>query len=235
MSGSGTRELLFDYAVQAGDSRDHGAGETLSLHFGNPRNKLLDSGVIADGAGNAAERLPADTNKRQVDGPAVDVDGSQQGSDNVAPVVSGLALSSTATRDADNDGTNDTYRVGDGIDVSVTFSEAVTVDATGGTPWLGLQVGAAARTATYASGSGSATLAFRYAVASGDEDTDGVSVVAGSVALNGGTLKDAAGNDATLAYDALGAQRAAQGGRDGDAGVGERHRVCGVGGARRGP
>ena len=204
VSGSGTRELLFDYAVQADDRRDSSAGALLTLRFGSETNKKLTGGTIEDGAGNAAVRLPAQFGDRTVTGPAVDVDGSQQGGDGVAPVVSGLALSSTATRDTDNDGTNDTYGVGDPVDVSVTFSEAVTVDDSGGTPSLALQVGTGpGKQASYASGSASATLVFRYTVAAGDADTDGVSVAAGSVALNGGTLKDAAGNDAALAHDAL--------------------------------
>ena len=42
------------------------------------------------------------------------------------------------------------------------FSEAVTVDTTNGTPTLELETGSTDRTATYASGSGTNTLAFTY-------------------------------------------------------------------------
>ncbi|MFV0378755.1 MAG: Calx-beta domain-containing protein, partial [Mangrovibacterium sp.] len=49
---------------------------------------------------------------------------------------------------------------------------------------------------------GSSALVFRYTVQSGDLDTDGLTV--GTLALNGGTLKDGSGNDATLTLNNLG-------------------------------
>ena len=47
---------------------------------------------------------------------------------------------------------------------------------------------------------------FGYEVADGDEDTDGVSVEAGRIALNGGTIEDEAENAAELAHGAVAAQ-----------------------------
>ena len=49
-------------------------------------------------------------------------------------------------------------------------------------------------------------LVFGYEVADGDEDTDGVSVEAGRIALNGGTIEDEAENAAELAHEAVAAQ-----------------------------
>ena len=185
---TGARELVFSYSVVLGDSGDNVVFSLSGLADGSIVDAVGNSFVSAGGSGSWS----------------VTVDGTQQGTDDVGPLVKSLALSSTATRDADNDGTNDTYRVGDDIDVSVTFSEAVTANTTDGTPSLALQVGTgAAKAASYASGSGMKTLVFRYAVAAADTDMDGVSVAAGSIALNGGTLKDAAGNDAALAHDPL--------------------------------
>ena len=77
------------------------------------------------------------------------------------------------------------------VSLAVTFSEAVTVS--GGTPTLVLNDGG---TATYSSGSGSATLVFTHTVQAGQNIAD---LAVTSVALNGATLKDAAGNVANTA------------------------------------
>ena len=74
-----------------------------------------------------------------------------------APVVTGVAVPANAT-----------YGTGQQLNFSVSFDQAVTVNTTGGTPSVGLTVGAASRTASYVSGSGSTTLVFRYTVPSGD-------------------------------------------------------------------
>jgi hypothetical protein len=92
-----------------------------------------------------------------------------------------------------------TYIVGQNLDFTVVFSEAVAVDTTGGTPQLVLTIGSATRYATYQSGSGTSTLVFRYTVQAGDEDSDGIAV-ASPIDLNGGTIKDVPGNDAVLTF-----------------------------------
>ena len=83
------------------------------------------------------------------------------------------------------------FKSGDDVDVAVTWDAAVTVDGTDGTPSVRLLVGSLASAATdarHVSGSGTATLTFRYRVAAGHRDDDGLSVPMGSVALNGGTI-----------------------------------------------
>ena len=47
---------------------------------------------------------------------------------------------------------------------------------------------------------------FRYTVAAGDADADGVSVAANKLALNGGAIVDGANNPAVLTHAALAAQ-----------------------------
>jgi hypothetical protein len=89
-----------------------------------------------------------------------------------------------------------TYIVGQHLDFTVVFSEAVVVT---GTPRLQLTIGSTTRFATYVSGSGSASLLFRYTVQSGDLDSDGIAV-ASPIDLNGGTIKDVPGNDAVLTF-----------------------------------
>ena len=89
---------------------------------------------------------------------------------------------------------------------TVTFSEAVTVDTTGGTPQLDFNVGRDPKVLTYNSGSGSTALVFTgYTVAVNDEDTDGLSVEANKLILNSGTIKATAGAnlDAVLTHAAV--------------------------------
>ncbi len=66
-----------------------------------------------------------------------------------------------------------------------------------GTPRIALDVGGTTRYATYASGSGTSTLTFTYATQAGDLDLDGITV-SSPIDLNGGTIKDLAGNDLTV-------------------------------------
>jgi hypothetical protein len=112
--------------------------------------------------------------------------------DVTAPTVS--SVSSTAA--------NGTYVVDDVIPVTVTFDRAVTVT---GTPQLTLETGTTDRAVNYTSGSGTATLTFNYTVQSGDTSSDLDYVATSSLALNGGTIKSAAGVNATLTLPAPGA------------------------------
>ena len=117
-------------------------------------------------------------------------------SDTTSPTASSLTISS-------NPGTDQTYAVGDEIEVTVTFSETVLVM---GTPQLTMRVGSRNRTAGYENGTGTTALVFAYEVADGDEDSDGVSIEAGRIVLNGGTIEDEAENPAELAHGAVAPQ-----------------------------
>ncbi len=68
-----------------------------------------------------------------------------------------------------------------------------------------MDIGGSAKTAVYESTDGSAAV-FNYTVAEGDSDTDGVAIAANKLTLNGGSIKDAANNDATLSHSAMAAQ-----------------------------
>ena len=114
-----------------------------------------------------------------------------QGTPTVPTIESGAV-----TSDPGEDGG---YAIGDEIQVGLTFSEAVTVT---GIPQLTLDVGGQNRTAEYSEGSTPTQLLFTYTVPSGDEDTDGIAVVANSLALNGGAIRAGATN-ATLTHAAL--------------------------------
>ena len=108
------------------------------------------------------------------------------------PTIESVAV----TSDPGEDGG---YAIGDEFQVGLTFSEAVTVT---GAPQLTLDVGGQNRTAEYSEGSTTTQLLFTYTVASGDEDTDGIAVVADSLALNGGAIRAGATN-ATLTHTGL--------------------------------
>ena len=116
--------------------------------------------------------------------------------DTTPPEVESLGITS-------NPGSDRTYAAGDEIEVRVTFSETVEVE---GTPQLRLRVGNRTRTAGYLRGTDTAVLVFGYEVAEGDEDTDGVSIEAGRIALNRGSIEDEADNPAELDHEALAAQ-----------------------------
>lgn len=106
--------------------------------------------------------------------------------DGVPPTVSGSVISPIAN----------TYAIGTNLDYTLNFSENVTVT---GSPNLNITVGATGKTAIYVSGSGTSTIKFRYTVVAGDEDLDGVALNS-DIVLNGGTIMDAAGNDAVVAF-----------------------------------
>ncbi len=97
---------------------------------------------------------------------------------------------------------NGLYKAGDTLSFTVNTDEAVTVDTSGGTPRLALDVGGTTVYAGYASGSGSSALVFSYTVQAGDTDTDGIAVNA--LQANGGTLTDTAGNALTPTLNSVG-------------------------------
>ncbi|ATC63703.1 hypothetical protein CMV30_06905 [Nibricoccus aquaticus] len=107
--------------------------------------------------------------------------------DTTAPVVSSV----TAPADSISS-------VGSALDFTVIFSEGLTIDTTGGTPYLPITLNTGGTiSAPCLNGSGGTTVVFRYTVASGHLDLDGVTVGSAIVA-NGATLRDAAGNNAVL-------------------------------------
>ena len=118
--------------------------------------------------------------------------------------VDGVAITSTPTA------ATNTYGLGETVNVSVTFSKAVTVDTTNGTPRMlmgfqnagsGTQVD---KYLDYVSGSGTSTLVFQYTVQASDEDDDGIFIDADALDTNQGTIRDDDNTDAGLRHDAPG-------------------------------
>ncbi|MBC7531752.1 MAG: SUMF1/EgtB/PvdO family nonheme iron enzyme [Oligoflexus sp.] len=96
---------------------------------------------------------------------------------------------------------NGYYKVGASVDVSVQFTENVMVT---GIPTFTLETGTTDRIVSYTSGNGSNTLHFTYSVQAGDVNSDLDAQSTSALALAGGTIKDAAGNNAILTLPALG-------------------------------
>jgi len=129
--------------------------------------------VFTDSAGNPGIQVTTTT------------DGSSVTYDKTASTITNV--SSTAT-----DGG---YKEDESIDITVEFDENVEVT---GTPQLELETGTPDRQADYTGGTGTDTLAFSYIVQSGDTSSDLDYTGTGALTLNGGAIKDSAGNEATL-------------------------------------
>ncbi|MYA98794.1 hypothetical protein F4X90_03790, partial [Candidatus Poribacteria bacterium] len=103
-------------------------------------------------------------------------------------------------------GSDGAYAIGDAIDITATFNEAVTVTPSGNPvvgPRLAFTLGTATKHAVYQSGSGTAGLVFRYTVEQGDTDGNGIVVGANALSLNDGEIADAAGNAAQIEHTAV--------------------------------
>ena len=143
--------------------------------------------AIFDAAGNAASTSQSSNHQVTLN-------------DQAGPTISSVAIT------AESGAQNNTLNEGDTVDVTVTFNEAVTVNTGGGTPSIAISVGGVSRDADYNSGTGGTSIVFRYTIASSETtDSDGISIGANAISLNSGTMRDAAGNNATLTHSAVSA------------------------------
>ncbi|OEY70104.1 hypothetical protein BI198_11400 [Rheinheimera salexigens] len=112
--------------------------------------------------------------------------------DNVAPTVSSVNVPANAT-----------YVTGQNLDFTVNVSEVVYVNTSGGSPQLALVIGSTTRDAVYQAGSGTSSLLFRYTVNAVDSDNNGI-VLSSTLSINGGSIKDAAGNNLVTTLNSVG-------------------------------
>ena len=98
---------------------------------------------------------------------------------------------------------------GETVEVTLTFSEPVAVNTTGGTPTVGISLGGtAARRAAYLRGSGTAELVFAYTLSEADGSHTSMVVTHDSLALGGGLIRSVqTAADAALGHN--GAAKAA--------------------------
>jgi gliding motility-associated-like protein len=179
VSGSGSKTLTFNYTIQAEDvsnDLDYRSIGALSLNGSTIEN------IHGDGA---IQTLPTVGGPNSIAGQhSIIVDG-------IVPTVASVAVPADKY-----------YRVTEDLDFTVNFSEPTNVSTTGGTPSLAITVGAQNVSANYISGSGTSVLTFRYTVGTGLEAHNGITV--GDLTLNGGTIRDIAGNDALLTLNSVG-------------------------------
>ncbi len=110
------------------------------------------------------------------------------------PTVIGLDVSSSPA-------SGDTYRLGETIRVTLTFSEKVEVT---GTPRLKIDMDPAdwgEKWASYEGGSGTTSLTFAHTVVEPNYSTQGIAVLVNSLELNGGTIRSSSSQvDADLSH-----------------------------------
>ena len=136
---------------------------------------ISTAATIRDGAGNAASLSLTGLTQT---GPQIDT---------TTPTISSL-VESPSSGD---------LNAGKTVTLTLGTSEVVTVNTSGGTPTLTLNDGG---TATYSGGSGTNALTFSYTVGAGQNVA---ALAATAVNLNGGTIKDGAGNAASLSLTGL--------------------------------
>ncbi len=186
-----------DFTVSGGDRARTVTGVRVN---GSGVELTLDVGAEHGEAGIQVSYTPGDNPIRDVPGNAAEALSREPVTndtpDTTAPTVRSLAITS-------NPGSDQTYAEGDEIEVTVRFSETVVVT---GTPQMRLRVGSRTRTAGYLSGTGTVEVVFGYEVDEGEEDTDGVSIEANRLSLNGGTIEDEAENAAVLDHETVAPQ-----------------------------
>ena len=199
-AGTGSIQLLradgstvesFDVASGAGSAGGSltisGSGVSLdpfaSLLSNTAYSLTISPTALTDAAGNAFAGISDPTSFNFSTG------------DSIAP-----SISAVSSINADG-----TYGTGARITLSLRFSEAVTATGNGGLPSLLLETGAIDRSAIYSSGSGTDTLTFAYTVQAGDTSADLDIAATNALALNGSTITDGAGNNATLSLPTPGA------------------------------
>ena len=106
-------------------------------------------------------------------------------------------------------GTDLLYGEGETVEVTLAFSEKVTVETENGTPTVGLLLGGStARTAGFVRGDETTQLVFAYTLSTSDGSHESVRVPENSLRLNGGTIssRDPHGGNVVLTH--AGAERA---------------------------
>ncbi len=205
-SGSGTATLTFTHTVVEPNLSTQGIAvlaDTLELNGGTIESTAADMAADLSHSGLAHDADHKVNWEAQEEGGAGGTGGAsedgQEEEEPTTPTVSAVAITS-------DPGSDDTYRKGDVIQVTVTFSEDVDVDTTDGTPHLSIKMDPdyGEKQASYASGSGSTSLTFTYTVAQPNLSTQGIAVLANTLALNGGSIESTAADaDADLSHTGL--------------------------------
>ena len=203
-SGSGTGSLVFAHTVVQPNFSTQGIAvlaNSLETGGGTIRAGGADAKLAHDGLAHDASHKVDWQRQPESAGP-VGTSGTSGASEASAasgpPTVTGVRVVS-------DPGADDTYMLGETIRIRATFSAAVNVT---GSPRLSIDMSPAAwgtKQAAYASGGGTKSLTFAYTVVEPNYSTQGIAVLANSLALNGGAIRSAAANaNAELAHTGLG-------------------------------
>ncbi|MCE2856973.1 MAG: hypothetical protein LW705_05070, partial [Comamonadaceae bacterium] len=149
---------------------------TANLNTGNA-SIVVNAGSYTDAAGNV---------------------GAQGNSPSIAIDTLGMSVSSVSFQSDMADRNAEGTRIG----AYVTFLEVPVIVTTGGFPTIDLLIGSTVVKATYDPTwqQNSMMMLFRYTILAGQTDTNGYGIVANTLTLNGGTIKDASGNNASLSH-----------------------------------
>jgi VCBS repeat-containing protein len=184
----------FSYTVPTGSFTDVDSTITYTATRGD--GTALPTWLTFDSATRTFSGTPTDTVDFNIKVTASD--GTASISDTfalgIAPVANSVAITSTTGIQ------NNFLNAGDTISATVNFTELVNVT---GTPQITLNIGGTLVKANYVSGSGTSALTFSYTILAGQTDANGISINANSLGLNGGTIKDAVGNNATQGFALL--------------------------------
>ena len=193
-SGGGTHSLTFVHTVAEPNLSTQGIAvlaNTLELNGGTIRSGGEDASLAHTG-------LAHDSNHK------VDWQTAGEGSDPVglstvtAPTVTGVSVVSSPA-------SGGTYMLGETIRIRATFDQTVQVI---GSPRLSIDMDPAAwgtKQAAYEKGGGTTSLDFAYTVVEPNYSTQGIAVLANTLALNGGTIRSADTHvDAELDHTGLG-------------------------------
>ncbi len=193
-SGGGTGSLTFAHTVVEPNISTQGIAvlaNTLALNGGTIRAGGADAGLAHDGLAHDADHKVDWRTAGEESGP-----GGTSG-DSGPPTVTGVSVVSSPA-------SGSTYMLGETIRIRATFSEAVTVT---GAPRLSIDMDPAhwgTKQAAYAGGSGTSSLTFAHTVVEPNYSTQGIAVLANTLALNGGTIRSAGGTSAVLGHTGLG-------------------------------
>ena len=182
------------------DEAGAGASGTIEIHLIPPSSRCGGTGTGARcPVGSTVGSVNRSTNKLCI---AVERSGdiahpcSSGQTQAVAPTVEGTPGLSAS-------GSDGSWAPGQTVEATVTFSEAVTVDTSGGTPSITLTLGGTLdQSARYIRGSGSKALVFTYTLSESDGSHTVMGVSPDSLALNGGSItSEASGADADLRHN----------------------------------
>ncbi len=188
--GSGTDTLVFGYTVQQGDSDTDGVSVDSSW---------VDENGVRHGHGGSGSISARGSDYAFVPRYSGLGDDADHLVDGVTPIATVTDISVTS-----DPGLDRTYGVGDVIEVTVTFSEDVTVDdvAAADRPQLTLDFNLDSRTATFASQNENRVV-FTYRVQVGDKDVNGISINENSLSHNQGAIRGPSGYLANLTHNAV--------------------------------